>query len=56
MPNIKLIQGNCFDILSTLPVRSVDAIICDPPYNIKYDTWDVKYVNYYCQYLKIMVI
>lgn len=37
MTNIILKQGNCFDILPTLPIRSVDAIICDPPYNIKLD-------------------
>lgn len=30
--HLTLHQGNCLDILSTLPAQSVDAIISDPPY------------------------
>lgn len=31
---LKLIQGNCLDILPTLPNESVDLILTDPPYGI----------------------
>lgn len=31
--NITLYNANCLDILPTLPDKSVDAIITDPPYN-----------------------
>lgn len=38
----QLIHGNCFDILPTLPDKSFDAIITDPPYGIGLADWDVK--------------
>lgn len=31
---IKLIQGDCIEMMRTLPDQSIDAIITDPPYNI----------------------
>lgn len=39
---IDLRQGNCFEIMQQLIDAGikVNAIICDPPYNINYDTWD----------------
>lgn len=38
----KLYFGNCLDILPTLNLKNVSAIICDPPYNIlnKKAAWD----------------
>lgn len=52
MSKIKLYCDNCFDILSTIPSRSIDTIICDPPYNIKYDDWDKEFDMYkICQLL-----
>ena len=32
-----LIQGDCRDILSSIDDDSVDLILCDPPYGIKFD-------------------
>ena len=32
-----LIQGDCRDILSSIEDESVDLILCDPPYGIKFD-------------------
>ena len=32
MPSYQLYQGDCLDILPTLPAGSVDAVITDPPY------------------------
>lgn len=31
----QIIQGNCIDILATLPEKSVDVIFADPPYNLQ---------------------
>ncbi len=31
---VKLFEGNCLDILPTLPESSVDMIFADPPYNL----------------------
>lgn len=27
-----LILGDCLEVMSYLPDRSIDAVICDPPY------------------------
>jgi DNA modification methylase len=39
---IKLLQGNCFEVLKTLDENSIDAIVTDPPYGIKFmgKKWD----------------
>ena len=29
---IKLLQGDCLDIMKTLPDNSIDAVLTDPPY------------------------
>lgn len=43
--NIKLIQGDCLEVMDKLIGKGIkiDAIITDPPYNIKYmgNEWDV---------------
>jgi len=31
---VKLFEGDCLDVLPTLPERSVDMIFADPPYNL----------------------
>lgn len=35
LPLDQIIQGNCIDILKTLPDQSVDLIFADPPYNLQ---------------------
>ncbi len=35
LPVNEIIQGNCIDILKTLPSASVDLIFADPPYNLQ---------------------
>jgi site-specific DNA-methyltransferase (adenine-specific) len=40
MPDIKLILGDCLDIMPTLPENSVDAIITDLPYGTTACKWD----------------
>lgn len=37
----QLYQGDCLDVLRTLPDGSVDAVVTDPPYGIKYRTGKV---------------
>jgi len=34
----QLYHGDCLDIMPTLPPQSVDAIVCDPPYGIDYQS------------------
>ena len=38
----RLLNGDCLDVLRTIPENSVDFIFADPPYNIKkkYDNWN----------------
>lgn len=51
----KLYQGNCFNLLPELIRKSikVDAVICDPPYNIKQAEWDIAFnmtpISYWLQ-------
>lgn len=35
LPLDEIIQGNCLDVLDTLPEKSVDLIFADPPYNLQ---------------------
>jgi site-specific DNA-methyltransferase (adenine-specific) len=37
-----IINGDCVEVMKTLPENSVDLIVCSPPYNanIKYDVYD----------------
>ena len=35
---IDLRQGDCLELMKTIPDKSVDLIITDPPYLIKYKT------------------
>ena len=36
----KLLQGDCLDIMSTLPQDSVDMVFCDLPYGTTQNAWD----------------
>jgi len=37
---IKLYLGDCLEVIKTIPDKSIDLIVADPPYNIKRDKWD----------------
>lgn len=52
-PSYQLIQGDCLDILPTLPVKSVDCVIADAPYNIGIAEWDniANYVDWCREWL-----
>lgn len=40
--NVTLYQGDCLDVLAELPDASVDAVVTDPPYGIRFmgQAWD----------------
>ena len=42
MQDVRLINGDCLDVLRTLESGSVDAVVTDPPYNVglKYSSTD----------------
>jgi len=40
MKMIKLYNGNCLEIMKTIPSESIDAIITDPPYGTTACKWD----------------
>src|SRR5262249_17279814 len=41
-PEIRLLEGDCFEVLAELEPESVDAIVTDPPYGIGFqpESWD----------------
>jgi len=40
--SMKLIQGDCLEVMKALPDNSVDACVTDPPYGLKFmgKKWD----------------
>ena len=40
MENIKLLKGDCLEIMKSIPDKSIDAIITDPPYGTTACKWD----------------
>ena len=38
----KIVNGDCLDVMKTMPAESVDSIVTDPPYGLKFmsKTWD----------------
>ena len=41
MSNIQLYQGDCLEIMKTIPDKSIDCIICDLPYGTTSCKWDI---------------
>jgi len=39
---MKLLNGNCLEVLKTLPDKSVDLVMCDLPYGVTECDWDIK--------------
>ena len=38
---VELLQGDCLELLSTIPDHSVDLVLTDPPYGVTRNEWDV---------------
>ncbi len=36
----QLLQGDCLEVMKTLPDRSVDMVLCDLPYGTTQNKWD----------------
>ena len=43
MSDVRLLCGDCLEILPTLEAGSIDAVVTDPPYGISYDASHTKY-------------
>ena len=39
---IKLLQGDCLELMGGIPDKSVDLILCDLPYGVTQNAWDKK--------------
>lgn len=39
-PEIEIIQGDCLEVMPTLPEKSIDMILCDLPYGTTACKWD----------------
>jgi len=35
LTKLAIYEGDCLDVLAQLPARSVDCVVCSPPYNLK---------------------
>lgn len=40
MNQCDLYCGNCLELMQLLPDKSVDMVICDPPYGVTHNKWD----------------
>ena len=40
MSDVRLILGDCLEVMKTLPDNSVDVVVTDPPYDVGYADWD----------------
>lgn len=40
MAEIRLLKGDCLELMRNLPDRSVDLVLCDPPYGTTAHKWD----------------
>ena len=34
MQSVKLLKGDCLELMKDIPDKSIDAVVTDPPYNI----------------------
>ena len=41
---VKLLQGDCLDLMKKIPDNSVDMILCDLPYKETGNKWDKRFV------------
>lgn len=52
---IRHLEGDCLEILPTLPDKSVDVLLTDPPYSVMEDYyWDKKDDDFYHQWLRAL--
>lgn len=50
MNNIKLMQGDCLELMKSIPDKSIDMILCDLPYKETGNKWDKQFsLNEVCK-------
>lgn len=56
MKNIELYQGDCLDVMDSLPDNSVDMVLCDLPFGVSQCPWDsiLPYDKLWKQYDRIV--
>ena len=37
---VKLLQGDCLELMKDIPDKSIDMILCDPPFGTTRCKWD----------------
>lgn len=40
MANFELYNGDCLELMERIPDKSVDLVLCDPPYGTTHCEWD----------------
>ena len=38
---IKLYNGDCLEVMKEIPSKSIDMILCDLPYQVTQNKWDI---------------
>lgn len=38
--SVKLLQGDCLELMKDIPDENIDLVLTDPPYNIRKNEWD----------------
>ena len=41
MSNIELYNGDCLEIMKSIPDKSIDMVLCDLPYGTTACSWDI---------------
>lgn len=53
--NLQHLEGDCLELLTTLPDTSVDVLLTDPPYSVMDDyEWDRKDLVFYDEWLSLL--
>lgn len=54
--NIELWQGDCLELMKKIPDKSIDLVLCDPPYGITACKWDcnISFDQLWNQYKRII--
>lgn len=54
--SVKLLQGDCLQLMKQIPDRSIDMVLCDPPYGTTGSKWDsvLSYQELWSQYRRII--
>ena len=53
---IKLINGDCLEVMQEIESQSIDMILCDPPYGTTVNKWDkiINFKDLWCEYERII--